>query len=239
MSPAGSRVVVVGGSSGIGLATAKAAAGVGAAVVVAGRSEERLREAVEGMGAAKERVEARAVDLTQKGDVEAFFAGLGEIDHLVLPGSSVTTGTLKELDLAEARASMDSKFWGPYVAVRHARVDEAGSVTLFSGALSRRPAPGTAALSAVNAAIEALGRALALELAPVRVNVVSPGLVDTPAYGGMPAEQREAMYRAAADRLPVGRVGAAEDAAATALYLMQNGFSTGAVVDVDGGGLIA
>lgn len=229
------KVVVVGGSSGMGLATAKLAAGAGAEVVIAGRSAEKLEAAAREIGVG---VEARVLDLTQESLVRPFFEEVGEVDHVVLPGSSVQAGSLKDLDVAMARASMESKFWGPYLAVRHAQLAPSGSVTLFSGALSRRPASGFAALAAVNAAVEGLGRALALELAPVRVNVVSPGLIDTPAYSGMPEGARRAMLEGAASSLPVGRVGAPEDVADTVMWLMLNGYTTGASIDVDGGGLL-
>ena len=99
---------------------------------------------------------------------------------------------MKQLAVADARSSFDSKFWGPYLATKYAQINANGSIVLFSGILSRRPTYGLAGLAAINAAVEALGRALALELAPVRVNVISPGLVDTPAYSGMYDEQRQA-----------------------------------------------
>jgi NAD(P)-dependent dehydrogenase (short-subunit alcohol dehydrogenase family) len=229
------RVVVVGGSSGIGLATARLAARAGARVSIAGRSPEKLERAKEDVGGG---VETGALDITREGAVRSFFEDTGEIDHLVLPGSSVQTGSLSELETEAARASMDAKFWGPYLAAKYARISPGGSITLFSGALSRRPAPGFAALAAINAAVEGLGRALALELAPVRVNVISPGLVATPAYAAMPEEARVAMYEGAAQRLPVGKVGTPEDIAETVLWIMKNGYATGAVIDVDGGGLL-
>lgn len=147
-------------------------------------------------------------------------------------------GGFKEMPVEEATASMNSKFFGPYRAIQAADINPSGSITLFSGILSRRHQPGTAAVAAINAAVEGLCRALAIELAPVRVNTISPGLVKTPAYDGMPKEQREGMYQAQAQALPVGKVGDPEDIAAITLMLMTNPHTTGTVIDVDGGGLL-
>lgn len=235
MSLANKKVVIIGGSSGIGLATAKAATAVQAKVIIAGRSLEKLQQAQKEIG---DTVETRSLDLLEEDAIKQFCTEIGVIDHLVIPGSSVITGLLHELDTADAQKSMASKFWGPYIATKYAQIADDGSIVLFSGILSRHPSPGYAVLAAINAAIEALGRALALELAPVRVNVVSPGFVDTPVYAGMPQQQREAFLQSIADKLPVKRIGQPEDIAATVLYLLENGYTTGTVIDVDGGGLL-
>jgi NAD(P)-dependent dehydrogenase (short-subunit alcohol dehydrogenase family) len=228
-------VVIIGGSSGMGLAIAKEAADAGAAVTIAGRSQSKLDEASRAIAGD---VTTYIVDLSDERSVMKLFQSIGSFDHLVITGSSVKTGPLRELSLADARASMDSKFWGAYMATRYAQIRPKGSITFFSGILSRRPSPGLASLAAINAAVEALGRALALELAPIRVNVVSPGLTDTPAYATMPDDARKGMFAAAAKRLPVGRVGRPEDIASLTLELMRNSFLTGLVVDVDGGAML-
>lgn len=228
-------VVIIGGSSGMGLAIAKEAADAGAAVTIAGRSQSKLDEASRAIAGD---VTTCIVDLSDEGSVIKLFQSIGSFDHLVISGSSVRTGQLRELSIADARASMDSKFWGAYMAARYAQIRPKGSITFFSGILSRRPSPGLASLAAINAAVEALGRALALELAPIRVNVVSPGLTDTPAYATMPDDARKKMFAAVAKRLPVGRVGRPEDIASLTLELMRNSFLTGLVVDVDGGAML-
>src|SRR5215472_7096278 len=184
-------VVIIGGSSGMGLAIAKEAADAGAAVTIAGRSQSKLDEASRAIAGD---VTTYIVDLSDERSVMKLFQSIGSFDHLVVSGSSVKTGQLRELSLADARASMDSKFWGAYMATRYAQIRPKGSITFFSGILSRRPSPGLASLAAINAAVEALGRALALELAPIRVNVVSPGLTDTPAYATMPDDARKGMF---------------------------------------------
>ncbi|MBE9189622.1 SDR family oxidoreductase [Gloeocapsopsis crepidinum LEGE 06123] len=235
MSLANKKVVIIGGSSGIGLATAKATLTAQAKVLIAGRSLEKLQQAQQEIG---DEVEIRSLDLLQENAIKQFCTDVGVIDHLVIPGSSVKTGLLRELDTADAQKSMASKFWGSYLLTKYAQIADCGSIVLFSGILSRRPSPGYTVLAAINAAVEAFGRALALELAPVRVNVVSPGLVDTPVYAGMPQQQREAFLQSTADKLPVKRIGQPEDIAATVLYLLENGYTTGTVIDVDGGSLL-
>jgi NAD(P)-dependent dehydrogenase (short-subunit alcohol dehydrogenase family) len=169
-----------------------------------------------------------------------FFEATGTLDHLVVSGSAVKTGTLAELSFADAEFTFRSKFFGPYLCAKHARIQPSGSITLFSGILSRRPGHNDSILAPVNAAVEALGRALARDLAPVRVNTLSPGMTrDTGAYLGMPEAAREGMYALIANNLPVGRVGTPSDIAEAALLLMTNPFITGVTLDVDGGGLLS
>ena len=214
---AGQRIAVVGGTSGIGAAIVRQAAAAGAEVVAAGRGQ---------------------LDIGAEDSIRDYFASLGPIDHLVVTAAFVRPGPFRGGDVAAARLSMEGKFWSQYLCARHAQVGR--SILLFSGAYSRRPAKGVSIIAAVNGAIEALGRALAVELAPVRVNVVSPGLVQgTGAYAGMPEAQREAMYAGAAARLPAGLVGDADSVAGPALALLASPYATGTVLDIDGGGLLA
>jgi len=230
-------VVVIGGSSGMGFAVAENASRSGARVVIASRSQDKLAAAAGRIGGD---VHWQVVDSTKEASVEDLFERLGAVDHLVIPGSSVKTGPLRELPLADGMFTMQSKFWGPYLCAKYARINPGGSITFFSGILSRRPGQNDAVLTAVNAAVEAMGRALAKDLAPVRVNVISPGMTaGTGAYLKMPDAAREGMFDSIAQRLPVGRVGRPEDIADAAVMLMTNGFITGIVLDVDGGGLIA
>lgn len=227
-------VVVIGGSSGMGLAIAKLAAARGARVIIGSRSLEKVQAAARDIGG-----EGRTIDTTDEESVKQFFAHAGVLDHLVVSGSSVKTGTLAELPLADAEFTFRSKFFGAYLCARHARINPTGSITLFSGILSRRPGHNDSILGPVNAAVEALGRALARDLAPVRVNTISPGMTrDTGAYLGMPEPAREGMYAAIAKNLPVGRVGEPADVAEAALMLMNNPFITGVTLDVDGGGVL-
>ena len=228
------HVVVIGGTAGMGRAVAAAAVHAGARVTIGGRSEEKTAAVAAGISAA-----GRAVDTTVEASVISFFEAVGEIDHLVISASSVRTGPLKDLSLADAEFTFRSKFFGPYLCAKYARMAKNGSIIFFSGILSRHPEAGYTILSGVNAAVEALGRALAFELAPIRVNTISPGLTrDTAAFDAMTPDAREGMFAAVGSRLPVGRVGLPGDAASAALFLMTAPFVTGITLDVDGGALL-
>ena len=235
MSVAGKRVVVVGGSSGIGLASAKTLAENGARVVIAGRSQERLdaaRRSIPGP------IETHRADITNEESIDRLFGFVGRIDHLVITASEAAIGRYLELDLAAARRFFDSKFWGPYAVARRAapQIDPAGSITFFSGAASRKASPGFSCGSAVNAAVEALARSLAVELAPIRVNTVSPGLVETPVWESlMPAADRDSLFAGMAAKLPAARIGTPDDVARTVLYVIQSEYTTGTTLFVDGG----
>ncbi|AVE03967.1 dehydrogenase [Pseudomonas palleroniana] len=228
----GKTVIVIGGSSGIGAAVAKAAAARGAQVVLAGR---RLASGVHNG------LRSEPVDVTDAASLQRLFATVGRFDHLVYTsGPSVRAKTLVETDLIEAQDNFNVKLWGALRAIQQALpyLHEHGSISLTSGQLGRKLAPGQFIKTGINAATEALGKQLAKELAPRRVNVVSPGVIDTPAYAGLAEEQRLAMFAKAGEGLPVGRVGQAEEVAAGYVLAMENGFMTGAVIDIDGGGLL-
>ncbi len=227
-------MVIIGGATGMGKAIATLCAEHGAKVTIGSRSVQKLEATAAEIGCAY-----RAIDTTQEDSVQQFFTAMGQVDHLVISGSSVRGGTLRDMSLEDGLFSMSSKFWGPYLCAKHARINPKGSLTLFSGILSRRPGKNDAVLGPINAAVEALGRALARDLAPVRVNTLSPGMTrDTAAYLGMPEQQRENMYAGFVEKLPVGRVGTPQDIAEATVMLMTNAFITGVTLDVDGGGLL-
>lgn len=234
MSLKDKKVVIIGGSSGMGLASARAAAAEGAYVLIAGRSRERLNKALDEI---EGEADAHTLDVTREEEVRDFFAGLGTFDHLVTTAVSGASGPFLEIDSAAVRGVFESKFWGQYRAARYGATGilPGGSITMFAGVASHKPLPGLVAYAAVNGAVEGLCRTLAVELAPLRVNVISPGLVMTPAYAAMPEREREAMFESLAAKLPAGRVGRPEDVAMTVLYLMRNGYTTGTVIHVDGG----
>src|SRR5271170_4431338 len=166
----GARVLVVGGSSGIGLATAAAAAKAGASVTIASRSKPKLDAALAGIGG-----DARAVvlDTGDEAAVERFFANEAAWDHVIVSAAQTSSGPVRTLGLVEAKAAMESKFWGAYRVARAVKIREGGSLTLVSGLLSVRPSASSVLQGAINAALEALARGLALEFAPIRVNTVS------------------------------------------------------------------
>ena len=231
-SLSGKTIIVIGGSSGIGAAVAQAVLARGAKVVVAGR---RLASS------SANGLRSEPVDVTDSASLKQLFETVGRFDHLVYTsGPSVRAKALIETDLDEAQDNFDVKLWGALRAIQNALpfMDEQGSITLTSGQLGRKLAAGQFIKTGINAATEALGKQLAKELAPRRVNVISPGVIDTPAYAGLGQEQRLAMFAKAGQGLPVGRVGQAEEVAAGYVLAMENGFMTGAVVDIDGGGLL-
>ncbi|QWG19880.1 SDR family oxidoreductase [Bradyrhizobium sediminis] len=231
---AGKKVVVVGGSSGIGLATAELAKREGADVVIASRNAERLNAVAEKSG-----VKAIPADVTSDESVASLFRACGQVDHVVVTAAQLRTGPFKTVAMEDVRATMEGKFWGAWRVARSADIRPGGSLTLVSGFLSVRPRPNSAIVGAANGAIESLARSLALELAPVRVNAVSPGIIDTPIRAAMPEEARRDMLAKTAAGLPVGRVGVGEDIARQILAFMTIGFATGSIVYIDGGALIA
>ncbi len=235
MSFAQQRILIIGGSNGMGLAAARSLASQGAEVLIAGRSQAHLDAAVASI---EGRAAGYVADFTDPASLAALFERIGRIDHLVLAASSnAAWGPFGALPAEALRGALEGKLIGYWqslqAALPHLRRD--GSVVMLSGAASRTAMPGTAGLAAVNGAITQMAQTLAKELAPLRVNVVSPGLVDTPAYDGLPAEAKAGMFAGAAKSLPVGRTGTSEDIADAIVYLLGNGFTTGAILDVDGG----
>jgi NAD(P)-dependent dehydrogenase (short-subunit alcohol dehydrogenase family) len=228
------RLIIIGGSSGMGLATAKAATAAGARVVIASRSQEKLEQARREIGGD---TEVMPLDIRDEAAIQAFFHRVGEFDHLVTPGSEASGGAFLTRDTAAVRADFDSKFWGQYLAAKYGAplIRPGGSIVFFSGIYSQRPSPGVAWIAAINSALEGLARALAVELAPIRVNAVSPGLVDTPIFDYMPKEAKDEMFQRFAAAAPVKRVGRPEEVAQAVLYLMANPFTTGTTLFIDGG----
>ena len=229
----GKKVVVVGGSSGIGLSTAELATREGAEVIIASRNAERLNGVAGNIGA-----RAIAADVTNDKSVEELFRACGPVDHVVVTAAQLRSGPFKTVPMDDVRATMEGKFWGAWRVARFADIRPGGSLTLVSGFLSLRPRPNSAIVGAANGAIESLARSLALELAPVRVNCVSPGIIDTPIRAAMPEAARRDMLAKTAAGLPVGRVGVGEDIARQILAFMTIGFATGSIVYIDGGALI-
>ncbi|MFM0119032.1 SDR family oxidoreductase [Paraburkholderia sp. RL18-101-BIB-B] len=231
------KVVVMGGSSGIGLAAVSRLKEAGAHVVAVGRGQAKLDKALadlEGRGS----VTGKALDCTDRAALDGFFGRLGGIDHLVLTLSGGEgAGLFKELDLTSLRRGFEAKFWPQLEAAQAglAALRRDGSLTFVTAISARIANPGTAGLGAINGALESMIGTLARELAPLRVNAVSPGVVDTVWWDRFPGDVKEDLFRQQAETLPVRRVGDAQDVAHALQFLMENTFMTGAVIECDGG----
>jgi NAD(P)-dependent dehydrogenase (short-subunit alcohol dehydrogenase family) len=235
------RIAIIGGSSGIGFAVAKAAADAGAEVVIGSSSQAKLDGA---LAAFTERVEGWQIDVANEESVHQFFKKVGEVDHVaVTVGASYEPALVVNSDLSESQKPFRIKYWGQFLVAKYAGscLTSGGSITLTSGILSQSPAKKLAAQASVNAAIEALGRTLAVELSPRRANVVCPGFIDTgKLLADVPADQRAAqLLELKGAGLSVQRVGQPKDVAAAYIFAMENAYVTGQVLIVDGGALIS
>jgi NAD(P)-dependent dehydrogenase (short-subunit alcohol dehydrogenase family) len=229
------RVVILGGSSGIGLAVAEQAASRGAKIVIASSNAERVQRAVESVGV---NAQGQIVDLSDEQSVETLFTTLGAFDHLVFTaGDSLYLRDLATTHLKQARRAFELRYWAALAAVKYGskNIRKGGSIVLTTGVAGRRPRKGWVVAASVCGATEAPTRALALELAPIRVNAVCPGVVRTNLWQNMAAAEREQLYESVGNSLPVGRVGEPHDIAQAYLFLMQEGFGTGQSLVVDGG----
>jgi NAD(P)-dependent dehydrogenase (short-subunit alcohol dehydrogenase family) len=232
------RVIILGASSGIGLATAKAATAEGAGVVIVSSNRQRIDQALKELPAGSE---AHAVNLSQEQNIKAFFDSIGNFDHLVYcAGENLSLAPIADTDIDQARQFFTVRFWGAYTTVKYAasHINAGGSIGLMGGNAGLRPDKGWTVASSICGAMEGLNRALAVELAPIRVNLVAPGVVRTGLWDGMPATDRESYFKTLADALPVHRIGTPEDIARAYIYLMKQGYCTGQQLVVDGGHIL-
>ncbi|RUL65762.1 SDR family oxidoreductase [Dyella dinghuensis] len=239
MSLKNKRIVVLGGSAGIGLATAMAAANEGALVVIASSSQARITEAKKKLPPS---AEGHTVNLLDEGSIKSFFEKIGEYDHLVYTaGNALLVVDQKDLSLEEAQDFFGLRYWGAFLATKYGagQIREGGSIVLTSGMAARRPRSGMTIVSSVCGAAEALTRALSVELAPIRVNAVCPGVIKTELWNSFPEAAREATFKRAEQNLLVKHVGEAHEVAEVYLYLMRAGFTTGQVVVSDGGASVS
>ena len=236
----GQKVVIIGGSYGMGYATALMAVDAGAEVAIAARSPEKLEQASKALETrGGRRVPWRALAVEDRPAVAQFLADCAKFDHLVLPGSTVKPILYDDLSDENAREAFESKFWGPFWAAFDARqhLKRGGSIVFFTGVAAKRPVKGYIMGACINGALNAATRSLALEFARIgcRVNTIAPGLCDTPLNDILHPHDKEERYEQMARRLPVGRIGDAEDCAMGAMYLMCNGYVTAQVLGIDGG----
>ncbi|GAA4831800.1 SDR family oxidoreductase [Kitasatospora terrestris] len=234
---AGRRLVVVGAGSRTGRAVALAASAAGARLVLAGPDPRKLEWTA---GELAGEAEVLPLDLTDERSIAELAAKVGGFDHLVSTAAMPANGPVAELDADAVRRAFDAKVIGPLLLAKHlaGRVDGAGTFTFFSGVAAWRPAPARTVMATTNGALAFLVQALAVELAPIRVNAVSPGIVDTGSWDGLGAD-KAAFLRGVAERNPARRVGATEDLVKAVLYAIDNQYVTGTVLHVDGGGRLA
>lgn len=225
------RVLIVGGSSGIGLATAKAFVKCGADVIVASKSRQKLEEAVTQVGA---NCRSYTIDIEDIDNVEKTMQDIGEVNHIVFSAamSPMPVGATKSISMQFAIQAMNTKFWGAYKVARSAKILPGGSLTFVSGVLAKRPTKSSSLLTSINSAIDGLARGLALELENVRVNSVSPGILDNAAiFKNMDIAQKTQMINS----LPAKKVGTVDIIADAILFLAGNTYVTGSNLIIDGG----
>ncbi|MFI2207511.1 SDR family oxidoreductase [Streptomyces sp. NPDC020192] len=233
----GQRIVVVGAGSRTGRALARAASAAGATVVLAGPDPRKLEWTAGELSGPSEVI---ALDLADERSIAGFAGTVGRFDHLVSTAAMPANGPLKDLELADVQRAFAAKVIGPMLLAKHLaeQVSERGSFTFFSGVAAWRPAPARTVMATTNGALAFLVQALAVEIAPVRVNAVSPGIVDTGSWDGLGAD-KEAFLRGVAERNPARRVGSPEDLVKAVFYAIDNPYVTGTVLHVDGGGRLA
>ena len=230
----GQTVVVIGGSAGIGLETARAARAEGADVILTARNPERLERVAQELGA----IGSAAFDAADPAALERFFADLPTpIDHVLVSAGRPYYAPLAEMDFEQARHSFDDHLWLAFHVARLARdkVRPGGSLAFISGTGGRRPGIGLGVIAAATAAMPAIVENLALEIAPIRVNLIAAGFVDTPLSASLLGDQLDARREQLRSTLPIARVVGPDDVAALAVHLMTNSALTGATYDVDGG----
>ncbi len=217
----------------MGFAIAKHLKNQGEKVVICSRNLARLEKAQQNLGD----VEIHAMDMTDEKQIQGFFEKMSPFNHLVITAAGHFFGLFKDFAIEEGKKFFANKFWGQYLIAKYAltKIKKGGTITFFSGLASVKPLEGFACGAAINGAIESLTRTLAVELAPIRVNAISPGVIDTPAWSSLPQEEKEKQFTLLKETLPVKKVGSPEDVAFGVEFLIRSSYTTGLVLYIDGG----
>lgn len=224
-------VLVIGRGSGIAHAVVMAVREAGGKVIAASRDQAQLASAYD------DDIDTASVDVTDEASVAALADRLGTVDHVVSTASARARSALADMQPAAVMLSLSTKVLGPILLAKHfaPRMPQDGSFVFFSGATARKPSPGMIAVSATNGGVDAVTRALAVDIAPIRVNAVSPGTIDSGAYDALGSEKKAALYKMRSEHNPARRVGTPDDAAAAVIYALTSTFTTGSTLAVDGG----
>jgi len=228
------HILIVGGSSGMGLATARMSVALGATVVLASHDEKKLNDSVNSLGPSASAV---LVDVTKEESIKALVKKIQAIDHLFITAGPGGRSGFLENPIDDARDYLNGKFWSAYALTREIirKIRKDGSVTYISGGLSLRPEKGSTAATVAQHAVEGLAKALAVELSPLRFNVIRPGMIDTDLWDFVEEKERNEMFDEAISKTPSKRVGKGEDIAKAAIHFMVNTFANALVMDIDGG----
>lgn len=234
----GKIVVILGGTSGLGLATAKEASSEGATVIIVSSNQNRINDALEELPSESK---GFAIDLSKEENIRQLFDSIGNFDHLVYTAAeNLNLTTLDKTNIDNAKDFFTLRYWGALTSVKYAikYINEGGSIGLISGIASQRPGSGWALAASICGAMDGLCRALAVELAPIRVNAVSPGVIKTNLWNSMDEKDREDFYANVGNSLLVKRVGTAEEIAQAFTFLMKQTFATGQIMTIDGGAVL-
>jgi NAD(P)-dependent dehydrogenase (short-subunit alcohol dehydrogenase family) len=234
----GKRVIILGGSSGLGFATAKAAAAEGANVVIVSSNQARIDAALEELPQGSK---GYAVDLSKEQSIKAFFNQAGSFDHLVYTaGENISMSMADDTDIEKGKDFFTIRFWGAFAAIKYGKghINEGGSINLMSGNFGQRPSKGYSLGATICGAMDAFTRAMAVELAPIRVNNIAAGVIKTNLWNNLSEADREGFYKYLESTLLLKRVGEAEDIAQAFVYLMKQPYTTGQSLVTDGGAVL-
>jgi NAD(P)-dependent dehydrogenase (short-subunit alcohol dehydrogenase family) len=232
------KVIILGGSSGLGLAAAKAAASEGAVVVIVSSNPKRIKAALEEL---PQNSIGFSVDLSREENIKTFFEQTGNFDHLIYTaGENISMSRIEDMDINKAKDFFSIRFWGALTAIKYAKpyLKEGGSITLMSGNFGQRPSKGYSLGAAICGAMDALTRAMAVELAPLRVNNIAAGVIKTNLWNNLSQEDRNGFYQHLENTLLLKRVGEPEDIAQAFVYLMKQPHTTGQSLVIDGGAVL-